>query len=323
MRPRPDSFEAGEAEAGSRLDRLLAARLGIPRNQVQQWIGGGRVTVDAEPVRASLVVRPGMRIAWDPPPPPPSRIDPETAELTLLHLDDDLVALDKPAGLAVHPGAGRATGTLVHRLVARFPEIAGVGGPGRPGIVHRLDLGTSGVIVVARTAAAYQALARAFAERTVEKWYLALVHGVPAADRIEIELPIGRHPVERKKMAIVARGRPARTEIHRIATAGSLSLLAVRIRTGRTHQIRVHLRHLRLPIVGDPVYGEARWRALPGGPARRALAAFSRPALHAWRLRFAHPRDDRLLTVEATPAADLRALWETATATPWPALPEC
>ena len=126
------------------------------------------------------------------------------------------------------------------------------------------------MIVVARTAAAYQALARAFAERTVEKWYLALVHGVPAADRIEIELPIGRHPVERKKMAIVARGRPARTEIHRIATAGSLSLLAVRIRTGRTHQIRVHLRHLRLPIVGDPVYGEARGWAPGGGvsPAR-------------------------------------------------------
>ncbi|HSM50845.1 MAG TPA: RluA family pseudouridine synthase [Thermoanaerobaculia bacterium] len=320
--PPPESLLAGEAEAGSRIDRLLATRLGMPRNQIQRWLAAGRVALDGRPARPSEIVRAGQRIAWEPLPPAPSGIEPEPAELALLHLDDELIAVDKPAGIAVHPGAGRSTGTLVHHLLARFPELAGVGGPGRPGIVHRLDLGTSGLLLVARSASAYQALARAFAERRVEKWYLALVYGAQKEDRLEIDLPIGRHPVERKRMAVVARGRPARTEALRIASGPPLSLLAVRIATGRTHQIRVHLRQVGLPIVGDPVYGEARWRGLPGGAPRSALERFARPALHAWRLELAHPRDGRPLRLEAPPPADLRDLWEVATGTPWPALPE-
>jgi len=319
--PSPESFLAGESEAGSRIDRLLAARLGTPRNQIQRWLAAGLVSLDGQPARPAEIVRAGQRVAWEPLPPAPSGIEPEAAELALLHLDDDLIAVDKPAGIAVHPGAGRSTGTLVHRLVARFPELAGVGGPGRPGIVHRLDLGTSGLLLVARNAEAYQALARAFAERRVEKWYLALVYGTPKEERLEIDLPIGRHPIERKRMAVVARGRPARTEVQRIASGPPLSLLAVRIATGRTHQIRVHLRQVGLPIVGDPVYGEARWRALPGGPARKALEAFPRPALHAWRLGLTHPRDGRPVRIEAPPPADLREIWELATGAPWPGLP--
>lgn len=320
--PSPEPFLAGEEDAGTRIDRLLASRLDTPRNQVQRWISAGRVTVDGRPARPSELVRTGQRIAWEPLPPAPSGIVPEPAELALLHLDDDLIALDKPAGVAVHPGAGRSTGTLVHRLVARFPELTGVGGPGRPGIVHRLDLGTSGILLVARSGEAYRSLTRAFSERAVEKWYLAVSYGRPKGDRLEIDLPIGRHPVERKRMAVVARGREAHTEVRRIASGPHLSLLAVRIATGRTHQIRVHLRQVGLPIAGDAVYGEARWRAVPGGPARSTLAAFPRPALHAWRLRLGHPRDGRPLRLEAPPPADLRELWELATGGPWPALPE-
>ncbi len=217
--------------------------------------------------------------------------------------------LDKPANLVVHPGAGRETGTLVHRLLHHYPEIGAVGGPGRPGIVHRLDRGTSGVMVVARSERAYAALSSAFAERRVVKKYLAVVYGPPALESGTIEAPIARHPQRRKEMRVAARGRPAVTGYAVKARAeGGLTLLELSLETGRTHQIRVHLKHLGHPIVGDPVYGEARWRGLPR-PLQGPLKRFPRPALHAWRLGFRHPATGEELFFEAPLARDIAELW--------------
>lgn len=244
-------------------------------------------------------------------------MQPEPGELTILHEDKWLLALDKPAGLAVHPGAGRSSGTLVHRLLARYPELAGVGGPGRPGIVHRLDLGTTGLLLVARTATAYAALSRAFAERQVAKEYLAVVLGSPKVQRGTIEAPIGRHPTRRKEMAVVPRGRPARTDFRVLAAGAGVALLAVTIASGRTHQIRVHLRHRGHPIAGDSTYGGGAARQQPAALAA-AIRALARPALHAWRLRFTHPGSRIELALEAPVPNDLACFWENVTGAEWP-----
>jgi 23S rRNA pseudouridine1911/1915/1917 synthase len=294
--------------AGERLDRFLAQRLDLPRNQLQRWIHEGSVRIDGDPAKASHRLSADEEIEWDPPAPPTEdRLSPEHGDLAVLYEDDSLIAIDKPPGLTVHPGAGRSTGTLAHRLLARYPEIAGVGGPGRPGIVHRLDRGTSGVMVIARTPAAYQRLSRAFAAREVDKRYLAVCHGVVLAPH-EIDAPIGRHPTRRQEMAVRAGGRPARSRIRPLAAAAAASLVEVELLTGRTHQVRVHLKTLNHPLVGDPVYGEARWKAATGS-ARAALRDFPRPALHAWRLAFTHPAEDRRVELESPPPDDLRALW--------------
>ena len=306
--------------AGGRLDRLVAEWSGAPRNQVQGWIRAGRVRLDGQPAtKPSEAPRAGATVTWDPPPALETRVTAEAGELAVLYEDAALVALDKPPGLVVHPGAGRLTGTLVHRLLAHYPELAGVGGPGRPGIVHRLDKDTSGLLLVARNAEAYRELVRRFAGRGLDKRYLAIVHGAPAIPAGVVDAPIGRHPTVRQRMAVRARGRPARTGWRRIAAAGPVALLELELLTGRTHQIRVHLKHLGHPLVGDPVYGEARWRAA-SGPARGALARFPRPALHAWRLRLSHPISGAPLALEAPVPEDLKELWREATGTPWPAL---
>lgn len=303
------SWRVGEDEAGVRLDRAVASRLDLPRNQIQEWIRSGHLTLDgaAQPKPGHLL-RPGEEIAWAPPLRVDSRVEAEAGELRLLYEDGDLVVLDKPAGLTVHPGAGQSTGTLVHRLLARFPEMEGVGGPGRPGIVHRLDKGTSGVIVVARTPESYRALTAAFAARRIEKHYLAIVHGTPKEARGTIEAPIGRHASERKKMTVRADGRPAITRYRTLASTAGLALIELELLTGRTHQIRVHLKHLRHPIVGDTTYGEARHRELAAVPGR-AVRSFPRPALHAWRLAFEHPRSAAPMRFEAPLAEDMRLLW--------------
>ncbi|HEV8241221.1 MAG TPA: RluA family pseudouridine synthase [Thermoanaerobaculia bacterium] len=294
--------------AGERLDRFLSQHLDVPRNQLQRWIDAGRVRIDGVPAKPAHRLLVGAEVAWDAPPPPADdRVAPEEGELAVLYEDDALIAVDKPAGLTVHPGAGRATGTLVHRLVARYPEIAGVGGPGRPGIVHRLDRGTSGVMVIARTSTAYHHLARAFAARQVDKRYLAICHGILRAPR-EIDAAIARHPTRRQEMTVRAGGRPARSRVRPLATTPPASLVEVELLTGRTHQVRVHLKSLNHPLVGDPVYGEARWKAATGS-ARAALRDFPRPALHAWRLSFTHPTDDRRVKLESSPPTDLRELW--------------
>jgi len=316
--PAPGTWVIGEEDAGGRLDRVLARHLGATRHRVQTWIAAGRVTVDGEPAaKSGLTLRAGCRLAWRPPPAADGRVRPEAGEISLLWSDDDLLVIDKPAGLVVHPGAGRSSGTLVHRLLAAYPELAGVGGPGRPGIVHRLDRDTTGCLVVARTPRAYEQLTRDFAARTVEKRYLAVVWGHPREASGRIEVPIGRHPVARKKMSIRRGGRPAITDWRRIAVGGAVALVEMRIETGRTHQIRVHARHWRHPLIGDPLYGEPRHRGLRGDPAR-ALAEFGRSALHAWRLALPHPVTRHRLAVESPVPADLRELWSRAAATPFP-----
>jgi 23S rRNA pseudouridine1911/1915/1917 synthase len=229
-----------------------------------------------------------------------------------LHEDAALVVIDKPPGLAVHPGAGRATGTLAHHLLDRYPEMAGVGGPGRPGIVHRLDQGTSGALVVARTPAAYARLSRAFAAREVEKRYLGIAYGAPEPPAGTIAAPIGRHPQRRQEMAVRPGGRPARTGYRTLAAGAGIALLEMDLATGRTHQIRVHLKSIGHPLVGDPLYGEARWKGLPR-PVQAALRDFPRPALHAWRLAFTHPATGEPLAFEAPVPEDLRELWEKVT----------
>ena len=303
------TWSVTEAESGQRLDRAVALHLDLPRNQIQEWIRSGHLTLDGVLCpKPGHLVRAGERVAWDPPQRGDSRVEAEAGELRVLFSDDDLVVLDKPAGLTVHPGAGQSTGTLVHRLLAAFPEMAGVGGPGRPGIVHRLDKGTSGVLVVARTPEAYRALTADFAARRVEKRYLAIVHGTPKSLRGTIEAPIGRHATERKRMTVRADGRPATTRYRTIASAAGLALVELELLTGRTHQIRVHLKHLRHPIVGDSTYGEARHRELAVAPGR-TVRSFPRPALHAWRLGFTHPRTLARMRFEAPLAEDMRALW--------------
>jgi 23S rRNA pseudouridine1911/1915/1917 synthase len=299
-------------ESGERLDRAVAARLDLPRNQVQHWIRDGLVRVNGREAKPSAALAAGDVVSCDPPERKDDRVQAEEGDLAVLYEDADLAVLDKPAGLTVHPGAGRATGTLAHHLLARYPEMAGVGGPGRPGIVHRLDQGTSGVLVVARTPAAYLRLARAFADRRVEKTYLAIVYGTPNPAEGTIEAAIGRHPQRRTEMAVRSGGRPARTLYRTLAasdTAAGISLVELDLHTGRTHQIRVHMKHLGHPLVGDPVYGEARWKALPR-PLQPVLRDFPRPALHAWRLSFRHPMEDRPLAFEAPVPEDLRMLWE-------------
>jgi len=320
----PRRLRVSPGAAGERLDRHLAERLDEPRNQVQRWIREERVLLDGRPAKPSTVLAGGEEVAVDRPPPPPAGIEPEAGELSILHQDPALVVVDKPAGLVVHPGAGRAAGTLAHRLLARFPELAGVGGPGRPGIVHRLDKDTSGVLVVARSAEAYRALQRSFAARRVVKRYLAVVYGAPRPAQGVIDAPIGRHPERRKEMAVRALGRPgarpAVTRYRTLAAGAGIALLELDLETGRTHQIRVHLKSLRHPIAGDPVYGEARWRGLPG-PAQAVLRDFPRPALHAWRLAFDHPVTGERLAFEAPVPQDLRGLWEEVTGKAFPSCP--
>jgi 23S rRNA pseudouridine1911/1915/1917 synthase len=326
----PDAPTTG---AGERLDRHVAATCRLPRNQIQQWIRAGHVLLNGRPAKPAEVVAAGDLVECEPPEPAPETLVPEPGELSVLYEDADMVVLDKPAGLTVHPGAGRATGTLVHLLLARYPEMTGVGGPGRPGIVHRLDKGTSGVMAVARNAAAYQRLSRAFAGRTVAKRYLAIVHGRPAAETGVVDAPIGRHRERRREMTVRPDGRPSRTGYRVLAARSGIALLELDLATGRTHQIRVHLKSIGHPLVGDPVYGEARWHGLPRA-AQPPLRDFARPALHAWRLALplspqgeaggagADPGSaEGWRRFEAPVPEDLRHLWRAVAGEPLPALP--
>ncbi|HYL04454.1 MAG TPA: RluA family pseudouridine synthase [Thermoanaerobaculia bacterium] len=317
--------------AGERLDRHVAAICRLPRNQVQQWIRDGRVRLNGRPAKPAEVVAAGDLVECEPPAPAPQTLVPEPGEVSVIHEDTDMVVLDKPAGLTVHPGAGRATGTLVHLLLARYPEMAGVGGPGRPGIVHRLDKGTSGVMAVARNPAAYQRLSRAFASRAVTKRYLAIVYGRPAGETGVVDAPIGRHRERRREMTVRADGRPARTGYRVLAARSGIALLELDLATGRTHQIRVHLKSIGHPLVGDPVYGEARWHGLPR-TAQAPLRDFPRPALHAWRLALPPPGGADTAGAgpesagsrqrfEAPVPEDLRRLWQEVAGEPFPPLP--
>ena len=304
------TMQAPAAAAGERIDQYLARALDQPRNRVQNLLRSGLVTVDGARPKPSYLLRGGEEIAYRIPAPPATGPVPEAGPISVLHLDEHILVVDKPAGLIVHPGAGVPGGTLVNRLLHHHPEIAGVGSAERPGIVHRLDIGTSGALAVARTDTAYRFLSRAFAEREVGKVYLAVVYGRPEPLEGTIELPIGRHPTARTRMAVVREsrgGRPATTLYRVLAFAAGVSLLEVTLQTGRTHQIRVHCKAVGHPLIGDPSYGEQRWRGQE--PAlRRPLREFPRPALHALRLTLPSLAGGPPHTSTAPVPEDLRAL---------------
>ena len=301
-----------EEARGQRLDRYLARHQESSRNRVQRWIREGHVRVNGSIVKPSLVLEGGECIDWEVTEPRfDARVEPEEGPLEVLLEDEHLLVVNKPAGLVVHPGAGRHTGTLVHRLAHHFPEILNVGGPGRPGIVHRLDKDTTGVLLVARTAMSYQELSSMFAERRVKKEYLTLAYGKPAAAEGVVDAPLDRDSRDRKRMTVVppGRGRSARTCYRCLKSGNGVSLLSLAIETGRTHQIRVHLKSIRHPIIGDPVYGEARWKEVSRA-LQPALKNFPRTALHAWRLSLTNPISGQHIQCEAPLPDDMNELAE-------------
>ena len=297
---------AGDDVAGLRLDAALARALPqYSRARIKQWIEAGHVRVGGGIRRPRDLVRAGERIELAAHFDQVTEDRPEPIGLEVVHADAAVIVIDKPAGMVVHPGAGNPRGTLVNALLHFAPELERLP---RAGLVHRLDKDTSGLLVVARTPQAHTALVAALARREIGREYLALVRGeVVAGGRIEA--PIGRHPHERTKMAVIERGRPAVTHVRVAERLCGFTLLAVTLETGRTHQIRVHLAHRRTPVVGDPAYGGRT--ALPAGLAPRAAAAvtaFRRQALHAARLSFTHPRDGGRVAFSAPLPADFEAL---------------
>jgi 23S rRNA pseudouridine1911/1915/1917 synthase len=293
-------FVVGAESDSQRLDQVLAALAGLTRSQARRWIDAGRVRVDGSEGRPGQKLQAGSRLDADPPDPEPAALGPEALEIGVIHEDEDLIVVDKPAGMVVHPAPGHSGGTLVNALLHHCSSLAGVGGVLRPGIVHRLDRGTSGVMVAAKNDLAHQALAEQFRDHSIERLYLAFVRGCPSEDTGRVDRPIGRHPRDRKRMSVeTRRGRDARSlwrVRERFPHAGA-SLLEVRPETGRTHQIRVHLASSGLPLLGDPVYGRATLRF-----------PLERPALHAAELGFRHPRSGERLHFAAPFPADLSSL---------------
>ncbi len=290
---------------GERLDQHLARVLPeLTRSRLQALIEAGHVQVDGRKAKPAARLRGGELLTVSVPAPVAAKPGAEELPLTLLHEDRDLVVVDKAAGMVVHPGAGHASGTLVNALLHRVKDLAGVGGELRPGIVHRLDKDTSGCLVVAKHEQALVALQKAFKTREVQKTYLALVHGEPAAEG-RIETLYGRHPVHRQRFTgRVKTGKSALTLFRVRERFPGAALLEVDLQTGRTHQIRVHLSEAGHPLLGDALYGGAKRSK---GPVGEVQAALGRQALHAWRLAFAHPRTGKALHFEAPLPADLEA----------------
>jgi 23S rRNA pseudouridine1911/1915/1917 synthase len=299
------AFEASAEDAGARLDAFLAARVeGVSRSTLKRVIEDGDVLVGGRAAKPSLKLKGGERVEVELPAPPPSEVEPEEIPLDILHEDDEVVVVNKPAGLVVHPAAGVHSGTLANALAFHFGRLSG-GGSLRPGIVHRLDRDTSGVIVVAKTARAHESLSEQFRERTVFKSYAALVHGVTREEKGKVELPIGRDPHNRTRMSGLARGRYALSlwRVRRHFTR--FTLLDVQIKTGRTHQIRVHLAWIKHPVVGDETYGGGRDKTLPDPALRARVAALGRQFLHAERLGFHHPSTGEWVSFMAPLPAEL------------------
>ncbi len=330
--------EVSKTEIGQRLDRFLGDALSdLSRSRIQRLIRDGCVNLavpvdtegDAETTaeigaeigtEATAVTDPaykvkqGQSFSLHLPEPEETTLAPQTMALDIRYEDDALLVLEKPPGLVVHPGAGRSDGTLVNALLAHCGDsLSGIGGVRRPGIVHRLDIDTSGLMVVAKTDEAHAGLARQFETRTVDRAYLALVWGLPIPTAGEIAGNIGRSPRNRKKMAILSapKGRTALTRYRVLASRESqVSLLACTLASGRTHQIRVHLAHRKHAVIGDPLYGRSRNAVLESLPdaARDAITALDRQALHAGRLGFHHPMRDEDMTFTSAPPADFLAV---------------
>ena len=288
---------------GQRLDRALTQVFPqYSRSFLAKLIDDRRVRINGVTAeKSSLRVSAGQNVEIDVPPPADTAITSQDLPLKILYDDQDIVVVDKPAGLVVHPAAGHADRTLVNALMFHVKDLSGIGGELRPGIVHRLDKDTSGVMVIAKNDAVHRAITAAW--RDVKKEYLAIVYGTPKKDRGTIDAPIGRDPRNRKRMAVVKDGRAAVTDYEIVEARRYVSLLRCALRSGRTHQIRVHLKHLGHPIVGDAVYSGPQWRGIPDKRVQKTIASFPRQALHSWRLTLP---DGRMF--EAAMAEDMREL---------------
>ncbi len=307
-------FLVDEDDVGERLDSFLSAQIPeLSRARIQKALRAGDVTVDGEPaVKSARKVRQGERVALTFSPPRPLEIVPEDIPLAIAYEDEHLLVVNKAPGMVVHPAPGHATGTLVHALMAHCRNLSGIGGVLRPGIVHRLDAGTSGLLVVAKDDVTHIALSRALMERAVSRLYCALVWGEMPEQTGVIDMPIGRSPSDRKKMAVVAEGgKEAHTTYYVIDTFGPFQYIRLKLGTGRTHQIRVHLSRVGHPVLGDPAYGGRRERrgGLTGkaaATADKALSMIDRQALHAEELSFVHPATGEVVTFKAALPADFR-----------------
>jgi 23S rRNA pseudouridine1911/1915/1917 synthase len=303
---RLEFLAAPPGSGGERLDRWLSARLrDCSRSYVQKLIRGGRVLLDGAPAKASRRVAAGQRLEiCFPPAELEPAAEPEDIPLEVVFEDDHLLAVDKPAGMATHPSCGHSRGTLANAAAFHCANLSALGGAVRPGIVHRLDMDTSGLLVVAKTDAVHRELARQFAAREVRKRYLALVHGAMGQPGGTIEKPLGRHPRKRKKQAVIrSGGREALTAYRTLERLGDFSLLELRPHTGRTHQLRVHLASCGCPILCDALYG--REMEFPSGNA-----VLRRQALHAAAIGLRHPITGRDLALESAPPADFAAALE-------------
>ena len=282
-------------EAGERLDTFLAQRCpDLSRSRIQALTTGGCVTIDGAPAKPSARLRQGQTVSLVVPPPAPSTLIPQAMDLPVVYEDSALLVIDKPAGLVTHPAPGHPDHTLANAVLAHCPDLEGVGGEIRPGLVHRLDKDTSGLIVVAKNDTAQTGLSAQFKDRTVSKAYLAAVTGHPEPERATIDAPIGRHPRSRTRMAVVSTGRDAATEYDLLRRLRGYSLVEARPRTGRTHQIRVHMASIGHPVAGDAIYGTPA----PG---------LDRHFLHAHRLAFDHPRTGNRLKLESPLPKDLQS----------------
>jgi len=308
---REKSYNARGISGKVRLDLFLSRQdTDLSRTRIKSLIETGRITVNGETARPSRILRPGDRVRIVYPEPEPVEITPEPIALDVLYEDRHLIAVNKPPGLVVHPAAGHRSGTLVHALLHHCTELSGIGGVQRPGIVHRLDKGTSGVIVAAKDDRAHQGLARQFKEHAMSKQYRAVVYGVERPRSGVYRSSIGRHPLHRKKMASVhSGGKEAITRYRTLEDFGLLSYMELDLQTGRTHQIRVHLSESGHPVCGDPLYGGRR-RLPRDADSKLAglLKDLDRPALHAHRLRFDHPVNGEPVDLCAPIPADMQAI---------------
>ncbi len=296
------SLTVGEDEAGPRLDQYLARRLGLSRARLQKLLKSGLVTLNGRPAAASHRVRASEAIGVTLPPPEPSFLTPEALPLEVVYEDRDLVVVNKPPGLVVHPAPGHRGGTLLNALLAHCPELKEMGDVSRPGLVHRLDKDTSGLLAAAKTELAHQALVRQFQGREVRKKYLALVWGRLPQKEGRIEGVVGRHPSQRQKMSVHARRGKEAVTLWKVLQEfpGPLTLVELTPKTGRTHQLRVHLASLGHPVLGDATYGGGVSRLKSAPPKLSGLRPLvRRQLLHAWKLGFTHPRGGEAVSWEA------------------------
>jgi 23S rRNA pseudouridine1911/1915/1917 synthase len=311
-----DSFvlSVGSSEAGQRIDSFIAGHLPqYSRSQAVVLIRQGHILVDGQSCKPGHRVKSNESIVVRIPPAAPVDLVAEPLPLNILFEDADIIVIDKPAGMVVHPAVGHRTGTLVHGILYHCPDLEGIGAEKRPGIVHRLDKDTSGVMVVAKNARAHDKLSLQFKSRCIEKHYLALVFGSPKTDSGRVDLPIGRHPVERKKMSTRSRrGRDALTLWKVRERFTGVTLIDVELKTGRTHQIRVHCHAMGFPIIGDPVYGRKGAIKQMSGSSGLPLALknVKRQMLHAYKIGFKHPHDGQLLSFRAPLPKDIAHLLE-------------